>query len=174
MLGWQAMFLVCSAGGEMESPIRFVVNGRPVRLNADGDRSLLWVLRTDLALTGAKYGCGAGLCGACTVLVGDRPVRSCITPLKAVAGKQVLTIEGLARDGKLHPLQQAFIDHGAFQCGYCTPGTLLSAYALLRGNPRPTRADITAAMDHHLCRCGAHQRIMAAIETAARKMGGTP
>jgi aerobic-type carbon monoxide dehydrogenase small subunit (CoxS/CutS family) len=155
----------------MESSIRFVVNGRAVTLNAEGDRPLLWALRTDLALTGTKYGCGAGLCGACAVIVGDRAVRSCITPLKAVAGKQVVTIEGLARDGKLHPLQQAFIDHGAFQCGYCTPGMLLAAYALLRGNPQPSRAAILAHIDGHLCRCGAQQRIVAAIESAARKLG---
>jgi nicotinate dehydrogenase subunit A len=165
------MFVICGAGSEMEHSIRFVLNGRPVTVTADGHRSLLWALRSDLGLTGTKYGCGANQCGACTVVVGDRAVRSCTTPLEAVAGKQVVTVEGLARDGKLHPLQQAFIDHGALQCGYCTPGMLLSAYVLLRGNPQPSRAAIVAAMDHHLCRCGTQQRIVAAIESAARQMG---
>jgi aerobic-type carbon monoxide dehydrogenase small subunit (CoxS/CutS family) len=155
----------------MEDPIRFTLNGQPVALNTDGRRSLLWVLRTDLASTGTKYGCGANHCGACTVLVGDRAVRSCTTTLASVAGRPVLTIEGLARDGQLHPLQKAFIEQGAFQCGYCTSGMLLSAYALLRARPRPTRAEIVAAMDSHLCRCGTQQRIVAAIESAARATG---
>src|ERR1035437_9010261 len=110
---------------------------------------LLWVLRTDLELTGTKYGCGEGLCGACTVLVGGKVVRSCKTSLKNVAGKEVLTIEGLARDGKLHPLQQAFIDHGALQCGYCTSGMLLDAYVFLRENPQPSREAIVARMERN-------------------------
>jgi aerobic-type carbon monoxide dehydrogenase small subunit (CoxS/CutS family) len=155
----------------MPSPIRFTLNGRPVELNAEDDRPLLWALRTELGLTGTKYGCGADQCGACTVLVGGRTARACTTPLKSVKGREVLTVEGLARDGKLHPLQQAFIDAGAFQCGFCTPGMLMAAYALLRANPQPTRAEIVTALDRHLCRCGAQQRIVAAVEAAARTMG---
>jgi aerobic-type carbon monoxide dehydrogenase small subunit (CoxS/CutS family) len=155
----------------MTRSIRFTLNGAPVELDGDEERPLLWALRTDLGLTGAKYGCGAGFCGACTVLVGDRTVRSCIASLASVEGEEVLTVEGLARDGRLHPLQQAFIDHGAFQCGFCTSGMLLSAYALLRATPHATRAAIVAHMDEHLCRCGAHQRILDAIASAGRAMG---
>ncbi|MGE5115998.1 MAG: (2Fe-2S)-binding protein [Betaproteobacteria bacterium] len=155
----------------MASAIRFGLNGRTLDLQADGDRSLLSVLRTDLGLTGVKYGCGEGLCGACTVSVGGRAVRSCTLPLKAVAGKEVVTIEGLAApDGTLHPLQQAFIEHGALQCGYCTPGMLMSAEALLRSTPSPSREAIVSHMERNLCRCGAHQRIVQAIESAARGM----
>ncbi|MGA8862781.1 MAG: (2Fe-2S)-binding protein [Gallionella sp.] len=156
----------------MKRSIRFVLNGHPVTLDTDDDRTLLWVLRTDLELTGTKYGCGEGVCGACTVIVGDRTVRSCLTPLKNIQGKEVLTIEGLARDGKLHPLQQAFVDHGALQCGYCTSGMLLHAYAYLRENPTPSHDAVVAHMERNLCRCGAHQRIVAAIESASRQMGG--
>lgn len=155
----------------MPSSIRFVLNGRPIVLEADGERMLLGVLRTDLELTGTKYGCGEGQCGACTVTVAGKAVRSCLTALKQVAGKQVVTIEGLAGNGKLHPLQQAFIDHGALQCGYCTSGMLLEAQAFLRENPKPSRAAIVTHMERNLCRCGAHQRIVEAIEAAARQMG---
>jgi aerobic-type carbon monoxide dehydrogenase small subunit (CoxS/CutS family) len=155
----------------MKSSIRFVLNGRPITLDTDDDRILLWVLRTDLALTGTKYGCGEGICGACTVTLGGRAVRSCKTSLKNVAGKEVVTIEGLARDGKLHPLQQAFIEHGALQCGYCTSGMLLDAYVLLRDNPKPSRETIVVHMERNLCRCGAHQRIVEAIEAASGQMG---
>jgi nicotinate dehydrogenase subunit A len=155
----------------MKRSIRFGLNGQPVTLNTDDDRTLLWVLRTDLELTGTKYGCGEGLCGACTAIVGDKTVRSCKTSLKNIQGKEVVTIEGLARDGKLHPLQQAFIDHGALQCGFCTSGMLLNAYAFLRENPKPSRDAIVAHMERNLCRCGAHQRIIAAIESASRQMG---
>lgn len=157
----------------MDRFIDFTLNGRPVRLGADhGGQTLLWVLRTDLGLTGAKYGCGEGHCGACTVLVGGRPVRSCITSLGSVAGKAVLTVEGLAHDGALAPLQQAFIDHGAFQCGYCTSGMLMSAHALLHEHPRPTREAIVARLEHHLCRCGAHRRIVRAIQAASGQAVG--
>lgn len=155
----------------MKTAYRFRVNGRPAVLQTEGETTLLWALRAQLDLTGTKYGCGEGLCGACLVLVDGRPVRSCTTTIKATAGKEVLTVEGLARGGRLHPLQQAFIEHGAVQCGYCTPGMLLSAYALLRRNPSPSRAEIVAAMDDNLCRCGAHQRIVDAIEAAARRPG---
>lgn len=157
----------------MKKTIHFVLNGHPITLDADDECLLLWVLRTDLALTGSKYGCGEGLCGACTVTVGGKAVRSCLTTLKNVAGKDVVTIEGLASDGKLHPLQQAFIDHGALQCGYCTSGMLMEASAFLRDHPKPSRQEIVSHMERNLCRCGAHQRVVAAIESAARQMGGS-
>jgi nicotinate dehydrogenase subunit A len=156
----------------MEEAVRFTLNGKPVALTVDSDRALLWVLRTDLELTGAKYGCGEGLCGACTVLVDDKAVRSCSLPVKQVQGKAVTTIEGLARDGKLHPLQKAFMDNDAMQCGYCTPGMILNAYSLLRAKPRPSDAEIVQAMEGNLCRCGAHKRIIAAIHAAAKEMAG--
>ena len=156
----------------MNKTLRFRLNGRPAELDIDDEHSLLWALRTQLELTGTKYGCGEGLCGACTVLVDGKAVRSCITPVKAVSGKEVLTVEGLARGDVLHPLQQAFIAQGAVQCGYCTPGMLMSAYVLLRRKPRPSRDEIAAHMEHNLCRCGAHQRIVDAIEAAGRQNGG--
>jgi aerobic-type carbon monoxide dehydrogenase small subunit (CoxS/CutS family) len=152
----------------MNTPIRFTLNGKPVALEADPDRLLLWALRTELGLTGTKHGCGEGDCGACTVLVGGKAVRSCLRTLKQVANQDVTTIEGLAREGELHPLQQAFIDHGGFQCGFCTPGMLLTAVALLRENSKPSRAEIAARMERNLCRCGAHQRILDAIEAVGR------
>jgi aerobic-type carbon monoxide dehydrogenase small subunit (CoxS/CutS family) len=154
----------------VKGPIRFDLNGRSLSLDTDADRTLLWVLRGDLMLTGTKYGCGQGFCGACTVMVDGRAVRSCLTSLKDVSGKSVMTIEGLSRHGKLHPLQQAFIDHGAFQCGFCTSGMLLSAAALLRTTPHASRDAIRSNMEGNLCRCGAHQRILAAIESAGSKM----
>ena len=147
------------------------INGKSVEAKVDPRTPLLWVLRDTLGMTGTKYGCGEGICGACTVLVGDKAVRSCKTLLKNIEGKEVVTIEGLARDGKLHPLQQAFIDHGALQCGYCTSGMILDAYALLRKNPKPSRETIVTHMERNLCRCGAHQRIVAAIEAASLHMG---
>ena len=155
----------------MKSSIQFALNGWPVTLNTDDDRMLLWALRTDLELTGTKYACGEGICGACTVVVAGKAVRSCRTALKTVAGKEVLTIEGLARDGKLHALQQVFIEHGAFQCGYCTSGMLLTAYVFLRENPKPLREAIVAHMERNLCRCGAHQRIVEAIASASQAPG---
>lgn len=158
----------------LKRSIRFGLNGRSVTLTTNDERTLLWVLRSDLALTGTKYGCGQGFCGACTVIVDGKAVRSCLTSLKDIAGKEVLTIEGLARNGELHPLQQAFIDHGAFQCGYCTPGMLLSAAAFLRDTPRPSREAIVSHMEGNLCRCGAHQRIADAIESAARRTRQLP
>jgi aerobic-type carbon monoxide dehydrogenase small subunit (CoxS/CutS family) len=132
------------------------------------------VLRTDLGLTGTKYGCGVGVCGACTVLVDGRAVRSCITQLREVRDREVTTIEGLARDGDLHPLQQAFLEHGGFQCGFCTPGMILTAAALLHDDPTPSRETIVARMEHSFCRCGAHPRILAAVEAAAQAKGGKP
>ncbi len=156
----------------MKTSIRFHLNGKPTNLDTGDERMLLWVLRTDLELTGTKYGCGTGLCGACTVIVGGKAVRSCQTRLKDVNNQEVLTIEGLARDGRLHPLQQVFIDRGALQCGYCTPGMLMNAYALLLPGRKLSRAAIVAGMEQQLCRCGAHQRIVAAIESASSQMGG--
>jgi len=156
----------------MTRSIRFRLNGAPATLEVDGGRKLLWVLREELDLTGAKYGCGEGLCGACTVLVDGEPVHACVTPVAAVEGKSVTTIEGLAAGERLHPLQQAFIDHGAFQCGYCTPGMLLGAHALLSVHPHPTRQQILDGLEGHLCRCGAHQRIVAAVEQVAAGKGG--
>jgi nicotinate dehydrogenase subunit A len=161
----------------MKSSIQLRLNGRPTTLDTDDSRKLLWVLRTDLGLTGAKYGCGAGACGACTVLIDGRAVRSCVTPLSAARDREVTTIEGLERDGALHPVQQAFLEHGGFQCGYCTPGMILTAAAFLRENPAPGREAISARLEHNLCRCGAHTRILDAVEaasqtTAAQAKGG--
>jgi carbon-monoxide dehydrogenase small subunit len=155
--------------------VSFTLNGKPTTLTVDDKRMLLWVLRDDLGLTGTKFGCGQSLCGSCTVVVNGEAVRSCATSVREVEGKQVLTIEGLARDGKLHPLQEAFVKHAAFQCGYCTPGMIMGAYAFLLKNPKATRAAIIKAMDSHLCRCGAHVRIVEAIETTAASAakGGT-
>jgi aerobic-type carbon monoxide dehydrogenase small subunit (CoxS/CutS family) len=148
------------------------LNGKPTRLDVDPDRALLWVLRDDLGLTGTKFGCGQAICGACTVLVNNEAVRSCATRVADIEGKQVLTIEGLARDDRLHPIQEAFVKHAAFQCGYCTPGMILGAYAVLLKDPKASRAAIVKEMDQHLCRCGAHVRIVAAIDTAAAAMKG--
>lgn len=152
----------------MARAIHFTLNGKPVSLSDEGDRILLWALRTDTEFTGTKYGCGEGICGACTVLLDGKTVRSCSLPLSEVEGKTVTTIEGLAKDGVLHPLQQAFIDHSAFQCGYCTSGMLLTAYALLQDKPHPSRDDIVSGLEHNLCRCGAHLRIVEAVEAAAK------
>lgn len=152
----------------MKSSIGFKLNGKPTTVETDPERRLLWVLRTDLELTGTKYGCGEGHCGSCTVVVDGEPVRSCVTPLDDVRDRDVTTIEGLAKDGRLHPLQKAFAEHGAFQCGYCTSGMIMNAYGLLLETEKPTRSDIIAGMESNLCRCGAHQRIIAAIEDVAK------
>jgi aerobic-type carbon monoxide dehydrogenase small subunit (CoxS/CutS family) len=156
----------------MDKIIGFKLNGQPKRLKVVRERSLLWVLRTDFGLTGVKYGCGEGFCGACTVLVNNEAVRSCQFPVEDIDGKAVITIEGLAQNSKLHPLQQAFIQHDALQCGFCTPGMILQAYGLLLKNPRMSRKDIIEGMEDNLCRCGAHNRIVRAIQTAAREMKG--
>ena len=156
----------------MPDTIAFKLNDKPARLSVDGNRTLLWVLRTDLGLTGTKYGCGEGHCGACTVLVDGVAVRSCLWRAKNVAGKSVVTIEGLARDGELHPVQKAFMAHDALQCGFCTPGMVLTAVELLRTNPKPTREEIIRGMEPNFCRCGAHARIIDAIEMAAVEMKG--
>ena len=156
----------------MKEEIQFTINGTPRKITVDGDRALLWVLRTDLGLTGTKYGCGEGLCGACTVLIDDEAVGSCHTAVREIRGKQVVTIEGLATGGELHPVQKAFMAHDALQCGYCTPGMILQATALLRQNPEPATSDIIDAMEYNLCRCGAYNRIVQAIQAAASEMKG--
>ncbi len=156
----------------MQETIPFRLNNRPVSLTVDGDRMLLWVLRTELGLTGTKYGCGQSLCGACTVLVNKEAVRSCQLPVRDVRGKEVITIEGLSSNGKPHPLQQAFLDHNAYQCGFCTPGMLLNAQALLLRNPKPGKAEIMAAMEGNVCRCGSYGRIVRAIQAVAGSTKG--
>jgi aerobic-type carbon monoxide dehydrogenase small subunit (CoxS/CutS family) len=144
------------------------INGTKVRVSADGERSLLGVLRDDLGLTGAKYGCGEGRCGACTVLADGEPIRSCVTKLGAVAARAITTIEGLENDGKLHPLQEAFLEVGAMQCGYCTCGMIMSGVGLLRANPHPTVEEIVEHMNGNICRCGTYPRIIAALSIAAK------
>jgi aerobic-type carbon monoxide dehydrogenase small subunit (CoxS/CutS family) len=155
----------------MQETIQFKLNGNPTTLTVDSDRMLLWVLRTDLGLTGTKYGCGENLCGACTVLLNNEAVRSCQTTMKEVQSKEVVTIEGLAKNGTLHPLQKAFMEHDALQCGYCTPGMIMNAYAFLQKNRRPSPSDIIQGMEDNLCRCGAHNRIVQAIQAAAKEGG---
>jgi aerobic-type carbon monoxide dehydrogenase small subunit (CoxS/CutS family) len=157
----------------MRRKLSFTLNGKPVELTVDDDRMLLWVLRYELGLTGTKFGCGQALCGSCTVIVEQDAVRSCITSMKEIEGKHVLTIEGLSSEGRLHPLQQAFFNRHAFQCGFCTPGMILNAYALLLKGRRPTRQEVIQHMDDNLCRCGSHARIVDAIlEAAVETTGG--
>jgi aerobic-type carbon monoxide dehydrogenase small subunit (CoxS/CutS family) len=146
------------------------VNGSARAVAADGERTLLSVLRDDLDLTGCKYGCGEGRCGACTVLVDGQPVRSCNVSVGSMSDRKIGTVEGLARDGKLHPLQEAFLEAGALQCGYCTPGMILAALGLLSKDPEPSREDIIRGLSGNVCRCGAYARIVSAVEQAARKM----
>ena len=147
------------------------VNGTIRRLDADGDRMLLSVLRDDLEVTGTKYGCGEGQCAACTVLIDGQPAKSCLTRVSAVAGKKIVTIEGLAPNGRLHPVQEAFLEADAMQCGWCTPGMILGAVGLLRRTPHPSEAEIVNGMNGHICRCGTYSRIIRAIQTAAAKGG---
>jgi len=156
----------------MSTVTQLQINGRTHSVSADAERTLLSVLRDDLDLTGAKYGCGEGQCGACTVLLDGLPVRSCRTRVGKVQGKAIQTIEGLAPNGRLHPVQEAFLDAGAMQCGYCTPGMILSAVALLKRKPHPHREEIVRAMDSNICRCGTYGRIVQAIEKAAQQMNG--
>ena len=148
------------------------VNGTRRRIEADADRSLLSVLRDDLDLTGSKYGCGEGQCGACTVLLDGQAIRSCITKLSAAAGKKITTIEGIEKNGRLHPLQEAFLEADALQCGYCTPGMIMSSVALLTRNPTPSEQDIVRSMEGNVCRCGTYPRIVTAIRKAAQSMKG--
>jgi aerobic-type carbon monoxide dehydrogenase small subunit (CoxS/CutS family) len=145
------------------------VNGSARRLNANSERSLLSVLRDDLDLTGAKYGCGEGQCGACTVLLDGEAVRSCITPVSKAAGKRITTIEGLESDGRLHPLQEAFLETGAMQCGYCTSGMIMSGVSLLAKSAQPTESEIVHGMQGNICRCGTYPRIVAAVRIAAKR-----
>ncbi|MFL5619276.1 MAG: (2Fe-2S)-binding protein [Gemmatimonadaceae bacterium] len=151
-------------------PIELVVNGRRYRVGADPERSLLSVLREELSLTGTKYGCGEGQCGACTVLLDGRPTRSCQTTVAKGAGKQITTIEGLERDGRLHPLQEAFIDETAMQCGFCTAGMIMAGAALLQTTPKPGTDDIVRAMNGNVCRCGTYPQIVAAVQRASLQM----
>lgn len=155
----------------MEKLIEFRLNGKTTSVKTDLERKLLWVLRSDLGLTGTKYSCGQGFCGACTVLVDKQAVRSCLYTLSFVQGKDVVTIEGLSQNGDLHFLQKAFIQHDALQCGFCTPGMILTAYSFLLKNPRPTRSQILSAMEQNLCRCGSYNRIIQAVQTASQMMG---
>ena len=148
--------------------IRLTVNGEPYTVNADPQTSLLSVLREHLDLTGTKYGCGEGQCGACTVLIDGRAQRSCITGIGAISAKQITTIEGLASGEQLHPVQEAFLEAGAMQCGYCTSGMIMSAVALLKRNPQPKESEIIAFMDGNVCRCGTYARIISAIQRAAK------
>lgn len=152
----------------MKETIKFTLNGKPTSIDVESDRTLLWVLRTDLGLTGTKFGCGKGLCGSCTVVIDKKAVRSCRLPIKEVSGKEVITIEGLAQGDTLHPLQSAFLTHGAVQCGFCTPGMLMNAYAMLLENPSLNHDEIIKGMDNNLCRCSAHTRIVKAIESVSQ------
>jgi nicotinate dehydrogenase subunit A len=147
--------------------IKLTVNGKSQSVSAEPDTALLYVLRNDLKLKGARFGCGLGQCGACTVLVDGKPVQSCDFPLSAAVGKAITTVEGLAPEGELHPLQAAFIAEQAAQCGYCVTGIIMAAKALLDANPRPADAEIRSALKGNLCRCGTHQRILNAIKRAA-------
>ena len=153
-------------------PIAFTLNGVARTVTVDENRDLLWVLRDDLGYTGTKFGCGASFCGACTVLVDGKEVRSCVTPMSRVAGTKVVTVEGLAQGDTLSPVQEAFIEHVGFQCGYCTSGMVIGATALLEANPKPTRAQIIQGLERHLCRCCAPLRVVDAVESAAKKMAG--
>jgi carbon-monoxide dehydrogenase small subunit len=154
--------------------IRFALNGREVSIETDAETRLLDILREDLHLTGTKEGCGEGECGACTVLLDGLPVNSCLIPAPQVEGRDVLTIEGLAEGNHLHPLQAAFVEHGAVQCGFCTPGFVLSAYALLRSNSSPTDEEILTALEGNLCRCTGYGKIVAAVRSAAERMRESP
>jgi aerobic-type carbon monoxide dehydrogenase small subunit (CoxS/CutS family) len=156
----------------MPESIAFTLNQKPVQVETDANRALLWVLRTDLSLTGTKFGCGEGHCGSCTVLLDGVAVRSCLTTLKQVRNKEVVTIEGLAQGGQLHLVQKAFVEHDALQCGFCAPGMVLTSVALLKRNPQPSREEIVRELDQNLCRCGAHTRIIDAVHAAAAEMKG--
>ena len=152
-------------------PTEIIVNGVRHAVDAEPETPLLSVLRDDLELTGTKYGCGEGQCGACTVLIDGAPARSCITRLSSVAGKRITTIEGLAAGGRLHPVQEAFLHAGAMQCGYCTAGMIVASAGLLASNPNPSEAQIKQALEGNVCRCGTYPRIVAAVRMAARSGG---
>lgn len=152
--------------------MELIVNQKHYRMEVHPDRMLLWVLRDELGLTGCKYGCGEGQCGACTVLIDGVATRSCVTQAESVAGKPITTIEGIAQNGRLHPLQEAFIQADAMQCGYCTPGMIVSGVGLLSKNPQASEAEIRAAMEGNVCRCGTYPRIVAAVQMAEKMMNG--
>jgi aerobic-type carbon monoxide dehydrogenase small subunit (CoxS/CutS family) len=152
----------------MAIPLLLEVNDKRYAVKYPGDTPLLYVLRDELGLTGTKYGCGEGQCGACTVLLGGAPRRSCQIPVSAAAGRPITTIEGLEQDGKLHPVQQAFLDAGAFQCAYCTSGMIMSSVGLLKTNPNPSPTDIVQGLQGNMCRCGTHPRVMEAVLNAAK------
>jgi len=156
----------------MEETIKFQLNGKNTEALIDPAQTLLWVLRNHFGLTGTKFGCGMGFCGSCTVLINNEPVRSCQLSVGDAAGKNVVTIEGLSTNGKLHPVQKAFVEHDALQCGYCTPGMIMNAAGLLLKNPAPTTDEIKKGMENNLCRCGAHLRIVDAVQTASKEMKG--
>jgi aerobic-type carbon monoxide dehydrogenase small subunit (CoxS/CutS family) len=156
----------------MFDTLELQVNGASRKIKCDPDKSLLWVLRDDLDLTGSKYGCGEGQCGACTVLIDGVATRSCVTKVSSATGKRIVTIEGLEKNGRLHPVQQAFLDAGQMQCGYCTAGMIMSATALLQKNSNPNDQQILRAMEGNVCRCGTYTRIVQAIKKAARNAGG--
>ena len=151
----------------MAEKVSFTLNGKSVSVTTEGQRPLLWVLRTEFALTGTKFGCGHAYCGACTVLVDNKAVRSCVYPLRNVDGREVMTIEGLAKDGELHPLQQAFVAHDAFQCGYCTPGMIMTAKAFLNENPHPSEEEVKEALSGNFCRCISHYQVIKAVMSVA-------
>lgn len=154
----------------MAKPIELEVNGKRYSVQYDAETPLLFVLRNELGLTGSKYGCGEGQCGACTVLIGGAPRRSCQIPVSAAAEKPITTIEGLEKDGRLHPVQQAFLDAGAFQCAYCTSGMIMSSVGLLQRNPNPSPAEVVQFLQGNVCRCGTHPRIIDAVRQAAKAM----
>ena len=154
----------------MAKPIELMVNGKKYSIEADPKASLLFTLRDELGLTGSKYGCGEGQCGACTVLLDGSPRRSCQLNVAAAQGKHILTIEGLEQDGRLHPVQQAFLDAEAFQCAYCTPGMIMSSVSLLQQKPNPTESEIAQSLQGNICRCGTYPRIVAAVQEAAKKL----
>ncbi len=154
----------------MKKSISFKLNGKPISVDVTGGEFLITVIRTNLDQTGTKYGCGIGDCGACTILIDKEPVRSCMIFVEDVAGKEIITIEGLVTNGFLHPIQKAFVAHDALQCGFCTSGMIMNAYGLLLQNPELTREEIISGMDENLCRCGSYNRIIDAIQTAATEM----
>jgi aerobic-type carbon monoxide dehydrogenase small subunit (CoxS/CutS family) len=156
----------------MEETIKFQLNGKKTEALIDPNQTLLWVLRDHFGLTGTKFGCGIGVCGSCTVLIDNEPVRSCQLSVGDAAGKNVVTIEGLATNGKLHPVQKAFVEHDALQCGFCTPGMIMTATGLLIKNPSPTTQQIKDGLEDNLCRCAAHPRIVEAVHTASEEMKG--
>jgi aerobic-type carbon monoxide dehydrogenase small subunit (CoxS/CutS family) len=156
----------------MANTLELEVNGKRFRVHSAPETPLLDVLREEFGLTGTKYGCGEGQCGACTVLLGETPRRSCQIPASAAAGKPITTIEGLEKEGRLHPVQQAFVDAGAFQCAYCTPGMIMSSVGLLKATPNPSAVEIAQSLQGNICRCGTHPRIVAAVQQAAKTMEG--